>query len=228
MSERIWTAGIVIKLPSGATPPTRGRLLAVTGPLADPYGQTEIRPALGGITFEGTGSVPSAIDLPSSGPSEATEARLVRLTGVALAKASRSTSGDISLVVETSTGAEVRVMADASSGLTVTSFVKGARYRIVGISGQRASRKGELDGYRLWVRDSQDVTLLAPAATASPSAGTPAPSGMGSTTLVPISSALRATDRLVAIEATVTAAASLLDSSGRRIVETREPDHHRR
>jgi len=194
--------------------------VAVTGPLADPYGQTEIRPAVSGLTFEGTEALPSPIDLPSSGLSEATEARVVRLTGTALARPSKSTSGDITLLVETSTGAEVRVQADGSSGLTQTSFVKGARYRLVGIGGQRASRKGELDGYRVWVRDSRDVTLLAPAPTPSPSGG---PSGSSATpgsiiTVVPIASALRTTDRNVAIEAIVTAGASLLDSSGRRIV----------
>lgn len=212
------TAGIVVKLPSGVTPPRRGRLLAVTGPLADPYGQVEIRPALGGIAFEGTGPIPSPIDLPSSGPSEATEARLVRLTGTALAKPSKSTSGDITLLVETATGTEVRVMADGSSGLTATSFVKGTRYRIVGIAGQRASRKGELDGYRVWVRDGQDVTLLPSGSTPSPSGTTPGTSGTGGATVVPISAALRTADRVVTIEATVTAGASLLDSSGRRIV----------
>ena len=214
------SAGIVVKLPSGVTPPPRGRAVAVTGTLADPYGQTEIRPAVSGLTFEGTEALPSPIDLPSSGLSEATEARVVRLTGTALARPSKSTSGDITLLVETSTGAEVRIQADGSSGLTQTSFVKGARYRLVGIGGQRASRKGELDGYRVWVRDSRDVTLLAPGPTPSPSGG---PSGSSATpgsniTVVPIASALRTTDRNVAIEAIVTAGPSLLDSSGRRIV----------
>jgi outer membrane biosynthesis protein TonB len=212
------TAGIVVKLPSGATSPTRGRLVVATGPLADPYGQTEIRPAPGGIAFEGTGSIPTPIDLPSAGPSEATEARLVRLTGTALATPSKSTSGDITLLIETSNGTQVRVMADGSSGLTTTSFAKGARYRIVGVSGQRASRKGALDGYRVWVRDAQDVTFLASGAAPSPSGGTAGPSATSGATVVPISAALRTTDRVIAVEATVTAGASLLDSSGRRIV----------
>src|ERR1044072_7088885 len=96
--------------------------------------------------------------------------------------------------------------------------MKGSRYRIVGISGKRASRKGELDGYRVWARDIHDVTLLATGSTPGPSGGAPAPSATSGTLVVPISAALRATDRTVAIEATVTAGASLLDSSGRRIV----------
>ena len=212
------TAGIVVKLPSGVTPPARGRLVAVTGQLADPYGQTEIRPGSSGITFEGTGSIPSPIDLPASGPGEATEARLLRLTGTALAKPSKSTSGDISLLVETSSGTQVRVMADGSSGLSSASFVKGARYRIVGIGGQRATRKGEPDGYRVWVRDGEDVTLLTAAPTPGASGAAPGSSGTAGPTVISIATALRTTDRDVAIEATVTAGASLLDSSGRRIV----------
>src|SRR4029079_19838024 len=90
--------------------------------------------------------------------------------------------------------------------------VKGARYRLVGCAGQGGSRKGELDGYRVWVRDSRDVTLLAPAPTPSPSGG---PSGGSATpgsiiTVVPIDSALRTTEPNVAIEAIVTARGSPL------------------
>src|SRR6185312_14709004 len=99
-----------------------------------------------------------------------------------------------------------------------TSFVKGARYRIVGIGGQRATRKGEPDGYRVWLRDGQDVTLLSAAPSPGPSGGAPGTSGTAGPTAISIATALRTADRDVAIEATVTAGASLLDNSGRRIV----------
>ena len=48
-------------------------------------------------------------------------------------------------------------MADASSGLRRSAFIPVARYRVTGVSGQRASRKGALDGYRVWARDARDV-----------------------------------------------------------------------
>ncbi|HET8786988.1 MAG TPA: hypothetical protein VFM38_15245, partial [Candidatus Limnocylindrales bacterium] len=211
------SGGIVVKLPSGVVPPPRGRALVVTGPLADPYGQTEIRPAAAGVTAQGTEALPAPIDLPASGPNETTEARLVRVTGTALAKPTKATSGDITLLVETSSGTQVRVMADASSGLTASSLVKGARYGLVGVAGQRATRKGALDGYRVWLRDRHDITLLTAAPTPS-HPGSPTGSSAPSTALVPIATALRTSDRDVAIEATVTAGADLLDSSGRRIV----------
>ena len=212
------TGGIVVKLPDGFSAPSRGQALIVTGPLADPYGQLEIRPSTGGILGDDTGALPAALDLASSGPNDSTEGRLVRLSGVAVARPTKSTSGDIAVTVETTNGTRIKVMADASSGLTQASFAAGARYRIVGIAGQRASKKGAPDGYRVWARDRHDLTLLAAAPTPTPGAtGSPRPPG-GTPAVVSIATALRTTDRDVAVEAVVTAPASLLDGSGRRIV----------
>ncbi|HSL76053.1 MAG TPA: OB-fold nucleic acid binding domain-containing protein, partial [Candidatus Limnocylindrales bacterium] len=59
---------------------------------------------------------------------------------------------------------------------------------------------------------------LAAAPTATPSAVSPRASGRPAPSVVPIATALRTSDRDVAIEAVVTAGAGLLDSSGRRIV----------
>ena len=212
------TGGIVVKLPSGVATPSRGQMLEVTGPLADPYGQLEIRPAAAGVVAIGTGSVPAPSDLPPSGPSESTEGRLVRLSGIVATSPTKSTSGDITVTIEDSDGTRIKVMADASSGLGQGSFARGARYRIVGISGQRASKKGVPDGYRVWARDRHDVTLLTAAPTATPGSNA-SPRASGATpTVIPISTALRTNGRDVAIEAVVTAPASLLDSTGRRIV----------
>jgi hypothetical protein len=89
---------------------------------------------------------------------------------------------------------------------------------VTGIGGQRASKKGAPDGYRVWARDAGDVVLLAAAPTSTPRAsGTPRSSETAPTP-IPIGSALRTSGRRIAIEAVVTAPASLLDSSGRRIV----------
>ena len=57
------TGGIVVKLPTGAGPPARGRIVVATGQLADPYGQLEVRPAADGFATDGSGSLPAAIDL---------------------------------------------------------------------------------------------------------------------------------------------------------------------
>ena len=110
-------------------------------------------------------------------------------------------------------------MADASSRLTTATFKVGATYRIVGFVGQRATRSGAPDGYRIWIRDAADVALVAGPA----GAGARPPRGRRAATATPpvtvsIVRALRITDRAVAIDAVVTAPATLLDATGRRIV----------
>ncbi len=227
------TGGIVVKLPDGVTPPVRGARLEVRGRLWDPFGQLEIRPATDGVIgHSGAGPLPAPVELGPGALGEHTEARLVRLTGTVLDKPTRASSGDVGIWVATSSGTRVRVMADGSSGVTSTAVSRGASYRLTGIAGQRATRKGALDGYRVWLRDGTDIEFLAaPSAppSASPSAArTPKPTAAtsprpeaGATTsrrAIPIATALRTTDRDVVIEAVVTAPARLLDATGRRIV----------
>jgi hypothetical protein len=218
------TGGIVVKLPSDVSGIARGRVVEVRGPLVDPYGQLEIRPAAGGMILGSTSAVPDPVALPATGPDEHSEGRLVRLDGLVVVRPAKATSGDLALTIETSDSTRVRVLADASSGVKTTMFDLHARYRITGIAGQRASKKGMPDGYRIWVRDPADSVLLAAAPPGStPSAGPstkpkPTPSPSGTTPVVSIASALTVTNRDVAIDAVVTAPSTLLDSSGRRIV----------
>ncbi len=110
------------------------------------------------------------------------------------------------------------VQADASSGISVTLLQPRATYLVIGIGGQRASRKGALDGYRVWARDRHDLTLQAAAPSPVPSASAAPSATSDAKPSVSIAQALRRTDREVVIEATVTATTTLLDASGRRIV----------
>jgi hypothetical protein len=223
------TGGIVVRLPSGATPPPRGALLEVRGPLAAPYGQLEIRPASGEVTALGTGSGPAPIELGGGVLGESTEGRVMRLAGVLAARPTKATSGDITLIVETAAGRSIKIAADATSGVAVTSFLVGGEYQLTGIAGQRASHKDALDGYRLWVRDQADVVLLhapsptpsptpkgtaTPRPTASPRSSATAPQGA----LISIAAALKTSGKDVRVEGVVTAPATLLDTTGRRIV----------
>ena len=207
--------GIIVRLPDDATAPQRGAVLQVAGKLADPYGQLEVRPGDGDVRVTGSGTLPSTIQAPPGGLDESTEARLVTTSGVLAAKPSKS--GDsIVLALERAGQASVRVMADSTSGLTTSSFEAGATYRVTGIAGQRASRKGALDGYRLWLRGTDDLQRLAGPQTAG---STPEPSGgRAAPQTITIAAAIRKGDGTAAIEGVVTAPATLLDATGRRIV----------
>ena len=213
-------AGLVVHLADGSGSFARGTRLDVAGKLAAPYGQLEIRPAKADVRAVGTGTVPAPMTVPSSGLAEPIEGRLVTTTGILVAKPKKATTGDLTFTLERDGAASVKVMADTSSRITVATLKLGATYRVTGIVGQRATHSGALDGYRIWVRDAADVLVVA-GATASPGAspgpGSPPP-GTAAITTVSIARALKITDRAIAIDATVTAPATLLDSSGRRIV----------
>jgi hypothetical protein len=207
----------MVRVPEGAPPPARNTRIAATGKLADPYGQLEVRPSLEGFSRLGLGSAVAPQPVAGNDVRESREASLVRLDGLMTSTVRKATSGDLSFDLRAADGSPVRVMADASSGLAASAFTKGTTYRLTGIVGQRASHKGALDGYRLWLRDRADIQVLvaAPSPGASPGPG----SGAGSTLATrSVASALLTHDHLVRVRATVIAGASLLDSSGRRIV----------
>jgi len=215
------SGGIVIKLPDGVAAPARGARLEIRGPLADPYGQLELRPPSAGIRVAGAGPLPEPLTVDATSLGESFEGRLVTVRGVIEARPTKSTSGDITFFVVSPSG-QVRILADASSGLTADSVTVGATYDVIGVAGQRASRKGALDGYRVWVRDAGDlVRRSVPAPSPSPSSaptGSPAPSTGPGGSVLSIAEAVRRGDGDVTVEGIVTTAPDLLDSTGRRIV----------
>jgi hypothetical protein len=146
----------------------------------------------------------------------------VTATGRLATKPKKTAAGVLTIELERDGAGSVKVMADPSSRLAAATLKVGATYRVVGFVGQRASRSGALDGYRIWVRDTTDMVLTAaPGAspTPTPKGGKASPTpGTGSPPTVPIARALKITDRDVAIDAIVTIPATLLDSTGRRIV----------
>ncbi len=75
------TGGIAVRLPAGTIAPARGTVILVSGPLAAPYGQLEIRPAAGGIATDGVGSLPDPVEVNVTGLGEATDGRLMVVTG---------------------------------------------------------------------------------------------------------------------------------------------------
>jgi hypothetical protein len=203
------SGGIIVRLPDGVAPPARGAMVQVRGSLADPYGQLELRPSAAGFSVTGVGSLPAPIRLAAADLGEATEGRLAELTGTVAAAPTKGTSGDFTVNLADASGDTFRVVSDASSRIDAAVFAKGRTFRLSGIVGQRASRKGALDGYRIYLRDAHDIVAVA-----APGSG-----GGSGTSPVSIATALAYADETdVVVEGTVTAPATLLDSTGRRIV----------
>ena len=228
------TAGIAVRLRDGAVPPARGRLLRVTGALAAPYGQLEVRPALGGLADLGPGTLPSPLAITASQLGEPVEGRLVVIDGTQVGPARRSASGDITIDVTDPTGRAFRVMADASSGIRAADVGAGSIHRFMGIVGQRASRKGALDGYRLWLRDRADIGTQDGGPTASPTPssspspgpslrpgateGDPSPWSSPGLATITIAAAAALDGEAAIVVGVVTGGPGLLDGDGRRIV----------
>jgi hypothetical protein len=169
------SAGIVVRLADTAPIPTLGTWIELTGTLADPYGQLELR-AITGLRTVGPAPMPAAVTIDGATIGEGVEGRVVTLDGVAQGRPIKSTSGDLTFIVATTHGL-VRIAADASAGLTTGSVTKDDHVRLTGIVGQRASRKDAPDGYRVWLRGTSDLVRLGgPTPTGSPS---PAPSSTG-------------------------------------------------
>jgi len=181
------SGGIAVRLPDGADSPARGATVLVRGQLADPYGQLEIRPGPSGFTATGRGSLPAPVRLTAAQLGEATEGRLAEIVGTVTAGPRKGTSGDLTIDLVDAAGTAFRVVADGSSGIGPADLVKDRAYRLTGIVGQRASRKGALDGYRLYPRDRADVVTTT--AAGGPGAS-PSPSGSGTVRVVPIATVL--------------------------------------
>jgi len=68
------SAGVAVRLPEGVANPVRGDRVRVTGELAAPYGNLEIRPASDGFRVSGRGPQPAPAEVTTGQVSEATEA----------------------------------------------------------------------------------------------------------------------------------------------------------
>ena len=212
------TGGIPVRLPSaglaGEFP--RGTIMRATGELAAPYGNLELRPRdESGITTLGNGGLPEARILASGGLAESSEGILATLTATITGLDSYE-SGAVSIEVADSRGG-AKVYAFAPVGLAAGGLERDQRIRATGIVGQRASSSGAADGYRLWLRSTGDLVLVAEAPTPTPS--TPPGDDGGSADPKPrrvaIANALEGDT--VVIVGVVTSKAGLIDSEARRV-----------
>ncbi len=222
LSERTFvmqdeSGGIAVRLPSGypvASLP-RGTIVQVGGSLADPYGNLELRPdSDSDISVIGSGGLPEPLVLDSARVAESAEGLLATLSAT-LVDIDRYGSGAVSLTVRDDRG-DVRVYAFGPIGLDPSALTRGQRLKVTGVVGQRASRTGEPDGHRIWLRSQADLVVLdtGPKATPPPTGGGADP-GDGKPPRVPIKDATPG--RRVTIVGVVTSKAGVIDSEGRRV-----------
>jgi DNA/RNA endonuclease YhcR with UshA esterase domain len=212
------SGGIAVRLPTGYAMDSieRGAIMQASGELAAPYGNLELRaPDANAITSIGSGGLPEAIVLDSAHLTEANEGILARISAT-LTEIDGYESGAVSLTVSDSEG-EAKVYAFAPVALDPSWVARGQRVRATGIVGQRASTSGAADGYRLWLRNPADLTVLedVPSPTPPPGDEPQANPTKKGPRRVPIAEATPG--RSVAIVGVVTSKAGLVDGEGRRI-----------
>jgi outer membrane biosynthesis protein TonB len=212
------TAGILVRLgilPDGIQ---AGREIEVVGTLADPYGQLELREVTlfvpGDLVEE---AEPIRIDLSDVG--ESTEGALVNVRGAV--ESVETASGHLTITIGDGS-ASVRVYAAPATGLSRSDVATGDTVAATGIVGQRASARGRLDGYRVWLRSATDLVVRAPIATDPPTTPTPAPHTSAPTPAVTagrdLRSVLRTKGAAVDVQAVVTATVGLFEVDGPTIV----------
>ncbi len=216
------SGGLPVRLPSVdlVDEYPRGTVIRATGELAQPYGNLELRSQdADDLTTIGSGGLPAVTTLSSTGLSEANEGRLATLTA-SIDDVDTYESGAVSIAISDSHG-DGKVYAFAPLALDPGSLERGQTIEATGIVGQRASSSGAADGYRLWLRGSGDLSVVAaPAPTPAPSP-TAVPDDLTDGTDRPKSKRVKIADatvgETVVIVGTVTSKAGLVDPEGRRV-----------
>lgn len=214
------SGGIFVRLSAPVDGTEIGRSIDIVGLLAAPYGQLEVRDLewieLGAMDAAPT---PIAATLPEIG--ERLEGSLVTVQGTI--DSVTVDSGRLAITLGDKL-AEFRVLADPPSGISKADVTRGQQVTLTGIVGQRATALGREDGYRLWLRMRSDlaaVALPSPSPTGTPAASK-TPRLPATPTPVPVyhdlATGLAGRGRSVDVEATVTAAAGIIDWGGQTIV----------
>ena len=214
------SGAVAVKAPAGdmASELARGRIVTVTGELAAPYGNLEVRPrAREDLAVIGQGGLPEPATITTSDLGEAIEGDLVSITGT-IAEIDRGSAGTLTVTITDRDG-DGKVYLHAPVGETASELARDQSVRVTGIAGQRASRSGAADGYRVWPREDADIRIVSrpPKETARPDepGGSKPPRGNKRPRKVRIADA--AFGEEVTIVGTVTSAPGLIDSDGRRV-----------
>jgi cell division septation protein DedD len=227
-----FSGGIFVQVPDGMGDGLLpGRVLEVSGVLAAPYGNLEVRPQTDGVGVLEMGAPPMPRELSVAEIGESTEGLLAHISAT-VSSVQASSTGSVTVIVEDATG-EGRVFAHAPLGLVRNDFQVGSRISVIGLVGDRLSL------YRLWPRNRADIEILDPAPTPSPTptstptptktpAATPTPTHTPTPTpsatatashseVISIADAVRRQGQTVTVEGTITTPMGLLDADGVRV-----------
>ena len=219
------TGGLAVRLPNGfdVNSIQPGVILQVSGGLANPYANLELRAAApADVVLLGRGGVPNPVTLTSTGLAETREGELARISGI-VERVESGSSGSLAITIRDN-GGEARIFAFGAADISRGRVASGSRLTATGVVGQRESASGVGDGYRLWPRGPADLVLEAAPPTARPGP-TPAPrptptgrpgSGDPSRETVRIGSVRDGTT--VTVQGTITTPVGLLDGESRRVI----------
>ena len=189
----------------------------MTGTLADPYGQLEIRPG-DGRSSRSVGRAADPVAIARRGLGEADEGRLVTFTAL-VGQPSKATEWRHPPIRTRAGRRRVKVACGRARADRRGHGDVGTVPRSPGSSASARTRKGALDGYRVWLRDAarpRDPRAgLAASRRARPRRRAPAPRPRRPRS---IAAALEVKDRDVGDRGRRDRRPSLLDATGRRIV----------
>jgi hypothetical protein len=172
------TAGILIRISDDVGQLRRGQLVELAGVTSTKSGMVSLRVAEPPLVLGGAAE--PEFDRSSTGAlGEALEARLVAARGAITSSARRSPAGTVSRAIDDGSG-EVRVVVPSGVAVDLSSLAAGAWVEVAGVLGQETTGAQPERGYRIWIREADDLRVLAPvAAGAGRVAGTPTNASTG-------------------------------------------------
>jgi hypothetical protein len=156
------TAGIYVNLPAGAPALNRGNVVLVSGTLAAPYGNLELRPDdASQVVIVGTAPVPALTAVSAAQVGEASEGLLASVAGTLTQIDSTTTS--LTLFFDDGTG-EARIFITSDLGTVRTDFVLGSQVSVHILRKARIDNRGIVVGLRdaLVVDDGDDPPIHGP------------------------------------------------------------------
>ncbi len=161
-------AGIALHLGAGDWPSVAmGDLLVVTGTVEVRAGQTTLVIAdPSSIAVIEPGTLLGPIDVPTGFACEPFEGRSIAVEGLVTAAAVTTPEG-IATWIDDGTGA-LAVLAAPPAGVATGDLAVGSRLRLSGVLGQLDLIGDGVSGYRLLIRGADDIVVLEPAPTSSP------------------------------------------------------------